>query len=77
MNYGQPVEIPPLWLAPYDSRSIKFNLEEVIDQRKFRVDRGCVTINLKTGVEYDAVLDDVVRQLREIGEAVRNATRSA
>ena len=67
----------PLWLAPYDSRSIKFNLEEVIDQTKFRVDRGCVAINLKTGVEYDAVLNDVVRQLREIGEAVRNATRSA
>ena len=65
----------PLWLTHWGQ--INFNLAEVIDQTKFKVDGQWVAINLKTGVEYDAVLNDVVRQLREIGEAVRNATRSA
>ena len=64
----------PLWLTHWGQ--IDFNLENVIDQPKFRVDGHWVAINLKTGVEYDAVLDDVASQLREIGEAVRSATRT-
>ena len=64
----------PLWLT--DWGQINFNREEVIDQTKFRVDGQWVAICLKTGVEYDSVLDDVARQLREIGEAVRNATKA-
>ena len=62
----------PMWLR----YSGALNLAEVIDQTKFRVDGPWVAIYLKTGVEYDEVLDDVVRQLREIWEAVRNATKT-
>ncbi len=36
----------------------------------------CFAIYLKTGVEYDSVLDDVARQLRAYGEAFRNASQN-
>ena len=65
----------PLWLTQYE-RDIKISLEEVIDRTKFRVDGRWVSIYLKTGVEYDAVLDDVARQLGEIGEAVKHVTKA-
>ena len=67
----------PLWFV--HRGHIDFNLTEVVAQTKFRVDGGrvLVPIYLKTGVEYDEVLDDVVRQLREIGEAVRKITETA
>ena len=64
----------PLWLT--DWSQINSNLEEVLDRTKFRVDGRWVSIYLKTGVEYDAVLDDVARQLGEIGEAVKHVTKA-
>ena len=36
----------------------------------------CFAIHLKTGVEYDEVLDDVVRQLQEIGVAARSSAKT-
>ena len=61
----------PLWLWC----SGGFNLAEVIDKTRFRIDGPWVAIYLKTGVEYDGILDDVVRQLQEIGEAVKSVTK--
>ena len=66
----------PLWLSCWQSGR-GFSLEKALDQTNFRIDGQWVPIYLKTGVEYDAVLDDVARQLQEIGEAVRNASKAA
>lgn len=70
-------EETPLWLGlPYDHWS-KVNMhaigrklhERVVEADWFR----WVPIRLKTGVEYDAVLDDVAAQLKRIGEVVRES----
>ena len=37
----------------------------------------CFAIYLKTGVEYDSVLDDVARQLQAYREAFRNTSLNA
>ncbi len=62
----------PLWLQSGGG----VNLAEAIDQSRFLVNGSWIAIYLKTGVEYDDVLDDVVRQLQEIGEAVRKLSKS-
>ena len=62
----------PLWLAYWPQ--VERNLAELLDQARYPVEGRWIAIRLKTGVEYDEVLNDVVRQLREIGEAVRSAT---
>lgn len=62
----------PLWL----SCNRDFNLKEMVDRAELRRDGWWVAIYLKTGVEYDEVLDDVVRQLREIWESVKSITKA-
>ena len=67
----------PLWLGLWlddtgkeasgkVDRSLK---EEFVDVDGFR----WIPVYLKTGVEYDAVLNDVAAQLKRIGEAVRES----
>ena len=62
----------PLWL----SCNRDFNLKEMVDRAELRRDGWWVAIYLKTGVEYDEVLDDVVRQLWEIWESVKSVTET-
>ena len=65
----------PLWLGLYYDHWSKVNMHAVggelnlpvVEADSFR----WVPIHIKTGVEYDAVLDDVAAQLRAIGEVVR------
>ena len=64
----------PLWI--YCWRSRRRSIAEVTDQSRFRIYGVWIAIHLKTGVEYDEVLDDVVRQLREIGDVARSATNA-
>ena len=65
----------PLWLGLHYYHWSKVNMHAVggelnlpvVDANSFR----WVPIHIKTGAEYDAVLDDVAAQLRAIGEVVR------
>ncbi len=67
----------PVWLGLYYDHWSKVNIhavgrklsEEVVEADWFR----WVPVHLKTGVEYDAVLDDVAAQLKRIGEAVKKS----
>ncbi len=67
----------PVWLGLYYDHWSKVNIhavgrkldEQVVEADWFR----WVPIRLKTGVEYDAVLDDVAAQLKRIGEVVRES----
>ena len=60
----------PLWLT--DWGQARTDLMEAAEQAGYRVCDRWIAITLRTGVEYDEVLEDVVRQLREIGEAARS-----
>lgn len=60
----------PLWLT--DWGQARPDLMEVAEQAGYRVRDRWISIRLRTGVEYDQVLEDVVRQLQEIGKAARS-----
>ncbi len=64
----------PLWLSYWPQ--VDRNLSELLDQARYQVEGRWVAILLKNGVEYDEVLDDVVRQLQATGEAVRSAANT-
>ena len=55
---------------------LESNLKEMVDRAELRRDGWWVAIYLKTGVEYDEVLNDVVLQLREIWESVKSITKA-
>ncbi len=61
----------PLWMCPWDPTEV--NMEEIGGKLSVSLQDNWIPIYLKTGVEYDAVLDDVAAQLKRIGEAVRES----
>ena len=64
----------PVWLTHWGQ--IDLNLAEAVEGDGFQASESWIAIRLKTGVEYDEVLDDVVRQLQAIGEAARSAAKT-
>ncbi len=61
----------PLWMGAWDPTEI--NIEEIGGKLSVILQDNWIPIYLKTGVEYDAVLDDVAAQLKRIGEVVRES----
>ncbi len=59
----------PLWLNVGGRTDV--NMDEVGRQLNVRSQDNWMPIHLKTGVEYDDVLEDVVSQLKKIDEIVR------
>lgn len=61
----------PLWLSFYESegkgKDTEVSLGVIRRELELPVDASDYPIHLRVGVEYDAVLDDVVAQLKEIG----------
>ena len=58
----------PLWLN-VDGR-LEFNMERIGEALDAQVQGRWVPIHLKTNVQYEEILDDVIRQLRTIGGLV-------
>ena len=61
----------PLWLNCQWVNRPEFNSDEVGRQLNVQFQDDWLPIHLKTGVEYDEVLDDVASQLKKIDELVR------
>ena len=69
-------EDTPLWLRLYGASPD--TLGKISAELELRVsEENCFPIHLKTGVEYDDVLGDVVRQLRAIADVIRANTPPA
>ena len=56
----------PLWLSVSDRNQV--SMDEIGRELRVRIHNEWVPIHLKTGVEYDKVLDDVVSQLKVIAK---------
>ena len=56
----------PLWLSVSDRNQV--SMDEIGRELRVRIHNEWVPIHLKTGVEYDSVLDDVVSQLKVIAK---------
>ena len=56
----------PLWLSVSDRNHV--SMDEIGRELRVRIHNEWVPIHLKTGVEYDKVLDDVVSQLKMIAK---------
>ncbi len=61
----------PLWLNCQWWNRLGYNLDEVNRQLNVQFQEDWLPIHLKTGVEYDEVLDGVVSQLKKIDELIR------
>ena len=59
----------PLWLWLYDRGDLE-RLRNMGDRLPGGLDNGYIPIHLKPGVEFNHVVDDVVRQMKEIREAI-------
>lgn len=60
----------PLWLWLYDSADME-RLRNMGDRLPAELEDGYIPVRLETGVEFNQVVDDVARQLKEIREAIR------
>ena len=56
----------PLWLRVLDRTGV--NMDEIARKLNVQIQDEWIPVHLKTGVEYDEVLDDVVSQLKVIAE---------
>ncbi len=60
----------PLWLRVLGLTEAM--MDDIVKELNVQVRDEWIPIHLKTGVEYDKVLDDVVSQLKKIAEVARN-----
>ena len=56
----------PLWLRVLDRTGV--NMDEIARKLKVRVQDEWIPVHIKTGVDYDEVLDDVVSKLKAIAK---------